>query len=482
MSRSSRYPSQRQPSGGWRDYQSGLQRNEPRWSRRTKRPRPRPLLRLIVAAALILTLVGLGSLLRNDPAPAAKPAPLLTAPKTAAVPSAVISAPPAVAAAPQPPVLTAPAIPEDFDRPHLRQFLDSSAFSNLSTREFPLTVGGQQFTVETTLEPGLQNFLLNTLDRKNSRYVGIVVLDPSSGKVLALAGYDRTDPESNPCLDSQFPAASIFKIVTAAAAVDQLGYTENTPLSFAGGKHTLYKQQLTGKSHRTDTTLPLSEAFADSINPVFGKLGSLRLGKTGLEKAAANFGFNQPIDFELPLGPSQFRISDEPYNWAEVASGFNRQTTLSPLHGAMLAAAIINDGKMPVPSIIETIADAEGQELYRRAAFPETSSLVSPPTASALVEMMEATINSGTARKAFSQYQKDRVLAGLQIGGKTGSLSNAGKDVRYDWFVGFAKDRQSGKQLAIAVMAAHQDFIGIRAGDYARRTFAYYFGEPATTR
>lgn len=469
MFNSSRSSSQRQPTCGWRDYQAGLKRSEPRWSRRPQRPRRRSILRPLA----ILTVFGLALLLWNGFAPVDKPgAPAPSAPE--AMTKALPARPQAQPAAPLP---AAALVPEDFNRQQLRQFLDAAAFSNLTTREFPLIVSGQQFTVETTLDPGLQNFLLGTLDRKNSRYVGIVVLDPSNGKVLALAGYDRTDPDNNPCLDSQFPAASIFKIVTAAAAVDQLGYTENTPMSFGGGKHTLYKQQLTGKSLRSDTTLPLGEAFADSINPVFGKLGSLRLGKSGLEQAAAQFGFNQPIDFELPLAPSQFQISDEPYNWAEIGSGFNRQTTLSPLHAAMLAASIVNGGQMPTVSIIERIADGQGDELYRRAAASAPRPLLTPRTATALEQMMETTITSGTARKAFRNYQKDSALADLEIGGKTGSLSNASNDVRYDWFVGFAKEHQGGRQLAIAVMAAHQDLIGIRASDYARRTFSYYFGK-----
>lgn len=472
MFNSSRSSSHRQQPCGWRDYQAGLKRSESRWSRRPQRPQPRPRRRRLFGALALATLLGLALLLTIGHDSAETPqAPAVPPPVAKTVAKAALPQPQAAA-----PIPAAPVVPEDFSRPQLRQFLPTATFSNLATRELPLTVGGQQFTIETTLDPGLQSFLLNTLDRVNSRYVGIVVMDPSDGRVLALAGYDRTNPDANPCLDSQFPAASIFKIVTAAAAVDQLGYSENTPMTFSGGKHTLYKQQLTGKSHRTDTTLPLSEAFADSINPVFGKLGSLRLGKSGLERAAASFGFNQPIDFELPLAPSQFQIGDEPYNWAEVASGFNRQTTLSPLHGAMLAAAILNGGQMPVPSIVEKIADAHGDELYRRVAPAPTPPRISSRAASALMEMMEATIDSGTARKAFSHYQKDRVLAGLQLGGKTGSLSNASNDVRYDWFVGFARERQGGRQLAIAVMAAHQDLIGIRAGDYARRAFTYYFG------
>jgi hypothetical protein len=50
--------------------------------------------------------------------------------------------------------------------------------------------------------------------------------------------------------------------------------------------------------------------------------------------------------------------------------------------------------------------------------------------------------------------------------------------VRYDWFVGFAKERHGEKQLAVAVMVAHEKFLGIRASDYARRAMTYYFGNP----
>jgi cell division protein FtsI/penicillin-binding protein 2 len=94
--------------------------------------------------------------------------------------------------------------------------------------------------------------------------------------------------------------------------------------------------------------------------------------------------------------------------------------------------------------------------------------------------MMENTINTGTARKAFRKHRNDKVLAPLQIGGKTGSLDSASHDVRYDWFVGFARERHGEKQLVVAVMVAHEKFLGIRASDYARRAMTYYFGNPPT--
>ena len=68
-----------------------------------------------------------------------------------------------------------------------------------------------------------------------------------------------------------------------------------------------------------------------------------------------NFGFNQTIDFELEFPPSHLSIKDAPYNWAEIASGFNNSTTLSPLHGVLLAAAVVNHGELVEPTVIDRI-------------------------------------------------------------------------------------------------------------------------------
>lgn len=449
-------PTHRNQHRSWRDYQASLPKNYPKRSR----PRPSPrssrrfTVRPILAGLFVLSaLFGLFGLVRS---PGDQVAVLQPESATTSVP-------------------TVPSVEGPLDKEQVRQLLDEQMFSNLTEKAFALPVNGGTLQVETTLDPGLQNYLLGTIDRVNSRYVGIVVTEPHSGRILALAGYDRTDVGGNPCLQSQFPAASIFKIVTAAAAIDQCGYTADSPVSFNGGKHTLYKRQLTNKVDRHTVTVPLHEAFADSVNPVFGKLGELRLQKPLLEQAAASFGFNQPLDVDIDLPPSQFEISDTPYNWAEVASGFNQQTTLSPLHGAALVAAILNGGRMPPQTLVESIADDHGEIFYLRPPTPESRQIMSARAATELEQMMESTVKSGTARKAFHGYRKDKVLAPLLIGGKTGSIGNPTQDLRFDWFVGFAKDPQSGRQLVAAVMVAHEEFIGIRAGDYARRAMTYYF-------
>jgi penicillin-binding protein A len=433
----------------WKDYQSGLSRKNPE----VKRPQRRIALRTgVVGLLALIAAIGLFSFIHSG----AEVSPLTAKPTMA------------------------PAAVGQLGKAEIRQLLDERSFSKLTEKDLSLTSAGSTLHVETTLHPDLQNYLLDTIDRVNSRYVGIVVMEGATGRVLALAGFDRTDAFGNPCLRSQFPAASIFKIVTAATAMDHCGYSAESPMHYSGPKHTLYKRQLADKVDRYTTTIPLREAFADSINPVFGKLGELQLRKGLLEQAAATFGFNQALDFEVSLPPSQFQISDNPYNWAEVASGFNLQTTLSPLHGAALATAVLNGGRMITPTIVAKIVDEQGHVLYQRPGAAASRQIMSARAATALGQMMESTITSGTARKAFRRHEKDNVLALLQIGGKTGSIDSQSHDVRYDWFVGFARERHGAKQLVVAVMVGHEKFLGIRAGDYARRAMTYYFGNTAT--
>ncbi len=357
--------------------------------------------------------------------------------------------------------------------------LAALSLDQLVHEQIDLPVKGHRFHVQTSLNEPLQSYLLKHLDRKNSRYIGIVVMQADTGKVLTLTGFDKTDPGANPCLRSTFPAASIFKIVTAAAAVDHMGYDTDTKLHFNGYKHTLYKRQLKDTTNKYTNTISFKDSFAQSVNPVFGKIGILHLGKTVLEQYATAFGFNQPIDFELQVPPSHLQIKNESYNWAEIASGFNNETTISPLHAAIMASAVLNEGRMKAPTIIERIEDQNGKLIYQSRDQWHGRAMTGKAAAT-LAQMMETTVKSGTGRRAFRRMQRDRTLSGLRIGGKTGTISNRSNDARFDWFVGFAEDKDSSDRLAVAVLVAHEEYIGIRAGEYARMAIASYFeNQPA---
>ena len=366
--------------------------------------------------------------------------------------------------------------PPSLSKKDVQVLLSGIEPNELLAEEVHMPFKGQAFTVETNLDKTLHSRLLDAMDRKNSRYIGIVVMEPKSGRILAMAGFDKTHPGANPCLRSTFPAASLFKIVTAAAAVDQCGYSGKTLVRFNGYKHTLYKNQLKEVNNRYTHTISFGASFAQSINPVFGKLGQLYLGKRTLEEYGLGFGFNQPLDFELPVAPSNLVIHERPYHWAEIACGFNVETTISPLHAAVMAASVLNRGRMIPPTLVERIVDDDGREIYRAHASWEQRAMTTRAS-TVLAEMMEKTVQSGTARKLFRGSKRDPILSRLRIGGKTGSIFNRKHDARFDWFIGFAQEKEGPSQLVVAALVAHEEYIGIRAGTYARMAMKHYFRE-----
>lgn len=431
----------------WKAYQAGIQLNKRR--RQRSRTRVRLLIILVattlVACGLFLSINGF-ALYRSD-APGSRHA--------AAEGEANVQA-----------LLQ--------DKQRARNLLDPRMLINLQEEGFSLVSNGNSLKVETSLDPVLQRYMLKKMDRVNSRFIGIVAAEPATGRIILLSGFNKQNPDLDPCLDNQYPAASIFKIVAAAAAVEQCGLTSDSKMRFNGYAHTLYKRQLKDVDNRYTNHITFQNSFAKSINPVFGKIGTLYLNKTQLQRYAQNFGFNQTIDFELEFPPSHLSIEDAPYNRAEIASGFNNSTTLSPLHGVLMAAAVVNHGELVEPTIIDGIYTATGETLYRGS--PKTLRLaMAPSTAIVLNDMMKATVRSGTARKAFRGYRQDRILSQLNIGGKTGSIFNRKHDLKFDWFVGFAEEINGEKKLAVSVVVAHEEYIGIRAGQYARMVIWKHF-------
>ena len=279
-----------------------------------------------------------------------------------------------------PPAPRAEPAPRPMNKQEVQQLMAGNNLLNLKDSALEIRKGNACYTVQTSIDPVLQNSLLQRLDLKNSRYIGIVVMDARDGRVLAMAGHDKTDPSRNPCLESRFPAASVFKIITAAAAVETCDLDPDSMLNFSGGKYTLTRSQIRASSPKNANRISLKDSFAQSINPVFGKLGAHALGREVIESYAEAFGFNQEIDFELPTRPSRIELSNDAFELAEVASGYNRTTRISPLHGALMAAALVNQGRLIDPTIVDWIAAEDGRTVYqsqavfqKQAIDPETS-------------------------------------------------------------------------------------------------------------
>ena len=333
-----------------------------------------------------------------------------------------------------------------------------------------------RYTLETSIDRDLQRFVTDLLNHSMTQHSAAVVIRPDNGQILAMASYESNGnggKGENLCLRADFPAASLFKIVAAAAAVEDRGMDPETALTFRGQKYTLYKSQLKeekarkGKKLNLGTKTTLREAFSDSINPVFGKLGIHYLGSDLISEYADRFLFNHLIPFDLFVAPSRYIKPEDDYALAEVASGFNKRTLISPLHAGLITASIANGGTIMEPWLIKTVRNDAGDILYE--ATPSVlASPINKKTASKMMVLMEGTVEDGTAKRAFQPLQRKRELRYVDLGAKTGTINGATDQCKYEWMTVFALPSDGDGGLCITVMTAHGEKIGVRAKDIAR--------------
>ena len=307
----------------------------------------------------------------------------------------------------------------------------------------------KSMVVHYTLDPELQAWGKRIFEQYHPRCGALVAIDPATGRLLALVSYEnRPDASDSTLFLRAFcPAASTFKIITAAAAMESSGLHPDSRIVFAGNRYTLYRFQLK-EELRSSTQTSLSEAFAYSINPVFGRVGIYYVGGKKLSDYAARFGYGAEIPFELPTEVSTIKVCDSNYQVAELASGFNEETRLTPLLGALITASLVEDGRMYRPFLVDERIHED--PLRRRAVRG----------------MMGKVVQFGTARKSFRHVLRS-FDDETELGGKTGSLSEDGLG-KIDWFVGFGRHKSDPRQrIAVSVVAVfgpywtvHSSYIG----------------------
>jgi cell division protein FtsI/penicillin-binding protein 2 len=318
-------------------------------------------------------------------------------------------------------------------------------------------------TVFTTLEPAIQKQMIRLFKRYQPVLAAGVIIDAKSGAVLAMGNYIKKpeavdlfpERDGDYCLYAGFPAASLIKIVTAAAAIEKKGFTSAMTLPVSGGYHTLYKHQLGLKRLRfRPEQISLEKAFSKSINPFFGKLGIQYLSKEDFDEIAELFLFNMPLEFDFPVSKSTTFIPESSFEKAELASGFNTRTTISPLHAALIASLPVSGGKIMRPYVIDRVVSEDGKDLYS-SSIEDLSQPINSQSLKYLSRLMRATTLYGTAGKSFYALRHSRIYRDLSIGGKTGAINLPNKQRRCEWFAGFAE--KEDMHLAISLVFIHGD-------------------------
>jgi penicillin-binding protein A len=335
----------------------------------------------------------------------------------------------------------------------------------------PLTDGK---LAELTLDPVLQRAALAEMKRYRVPEGGVVAFEVATGKVLAYASYVRDGEKFDVNLRAEAPAASVFKVVTSAALVEKAGLGSKTEQCYRGGRSRIEADELRDDPARDKWCATLAMAMGRSLNVVYGRLAQKHLTPEDLTAAAGAFGFGAAVPFALPNEAPKVEIPNDPLEFARSAAGF-WHTSLSPLAAGLLAQSVANGGVTLEPRLVTAVFDGQekiweetrGATVLRRAIKPET--------ASELTEMMLQTVANGSAYKSFHDERGRAYLPGIQVAGKTGTLTRHKENRHYTWFVGFAPAHKP--EIALATLVVNTPTWRIKAPELARNVLRAWFAK-----
>lgn len=321
-----------------------------------------------------------------------------------------------------------------------------------------------------TVDSRLQTHIQSIFGKYDVPQGGLVAIDPKTGRVLALVGHEAGKGASaSVAMDPGPPAASVFKIITASALIDA-GVKSSTSVCYGGGMRGLSPADLVDSPKRDRWCATLADALGYSINAVFAKLADRHLDEARMAQYVSAFGFGQRLPFDLPATPSPADVPDSSLERARMAAGF-WHSQLSPLHGALLASTIANDGQMPYAAVVERIESHTGETLYQHT--PRAFRQVLPRhTARETGEMMTRTVTKGTAKKAFYDSRGRPFLPGIGVAGKTGTLSRYKPHRTYNWWVGYAP--VDDPEIAVAALVVNEPKWHIKASYVAKEALRNY--------
>ena len=310
--------------------------------------------------------------------------------------------------------------------------------------------------IVTTLDVELQKVAYNALGNHKG---SVVVLEPSTGKILAMVSKPDYDPNQitslwnnlvddsdnnsaliNRATQGLYPPGSTFKIVTA------LQYMRENPnykkfKYTCTGSFTVGDMKINCYNNKVHGTVDLETAFAKSCNATFAAIGT-ELIKNSWLSTSQSLLFNSDLPLPFPYKKSSFTLnsSSDDKLTAQTAIG-QGNTLITPMHNLLLVSAIANGGTLMKPYVVDHIENYVGNVVSKN--MPSTyGNLMTAKEAQALTEMMVDVVKEGTGYKLSSSK--------YQAAGKTGSAEYDSGKSSHAWFVGFAPS--DNPQIAVSVI------------------------------
>lgn len=337
--------------------------------------------------------------------------------------------------------------------------------------------------VTTTLNFDLQLTAFDAL----SHYRGaVVVLEPATGKILAMVSKPDFDPNTigadwemlvsddnsdaallNRATQGLYPPGSTFKIFTTLAYIHEHPDYESYRYQCTG-EHTVGNQTIHCYNNRSHGTQDLKASFSNSCNSSYAALG-LDLDLNRFSKLCDNLLFNTALPTTFESSKSSFVLSEGAGAGMIMGTAIGQGKTLvTPFHMALVTGAIANNGILMRPYVIDRITDAD-DGLVEQKKPEEYQRLLTPEDAAILQEYLRAVVENGTGEKLKSDI--------YTAYGKTGSAEfSSTSKASHSWFVGYAH-KDGTNDIAVSVIVEDSGVGSEYAVPIAREIFDAYYRE-----
>lgn len=324
-------------------------------------------------------------------------------------------------------------------------------------------------TVITTLDVSLQELAYRLLGAENG---AIVVMEPSTGKVLAMVSKPDFNPNEieevwdelieeeessvlvNRVTQGLYPPGSTFKIFTALEYIRENPQGEEDYSYRCGGSYrTQDGHAIHCYGHHAHGTLNFEQSFARSCNSSFANIG-MTLDREEFGRTLEGLYFNEALPGTIKANASRVSIGADTDDYAMLQSAIGQgETLITPMHLCMMTCAIANSGELMSPYVVSRVENCEG-DIVRSYEPVSCGNMISAEEAETLTELMVAVCDYGTGYRLEDEA--------FVVAGKTGSAEfDMNSDGAHAWFTGFAPAEDPQIVVTIIIEKAGA------GGDYA---------------
>ena len=297
-------------------------------------------------------------------------------------------------------------------------------------------------TLDENIQYIVQRELEETCKKHNAKAGSVIVMNPKTGEILALANWPDFDLNSTPIVSPDvrknraitdiFEPGSVFKIVPLAGALEEKKFNEDDLIFCEHGAYRIANHIL--NDYRPYGWLSFREVMEKSSNIGVAKIAQ-KLGKDNVFKYTRLFGFGNTLGIDLP---GEIKgINKEPKYWSKTSIGaipIGHEVGVTVLQLASMISTIANDGILMKPYIVKRIQDKD-EQIIREFKPQVLGQIISTQTALRMKEILAGAVERGTGRRAR--------IEGYRVCGKTGTAQKLEPDGRYSRkkffasFVGF---------------------------------------------